>query len=1322
MLLASFPSPDRSRSAHRTPTRRRLQRLRPWIAGITAALLLPLSAGTGAAFASVSVTPAANPDLRASCGLDVALVLDASGSISSAGAESTVRNAAKAFADAFVDTDTKLGVISFSTNVLAHPKLPLTLVTSASIAGIKSEINSYNANGFTNWDDALRETKSYLLDSANNRPTAPDLVVFLTDGAPNTIGDAPSNGGQFSDASPSALDPAITDANAIKGTGAHMLSFGVGQSFTAGNTSFRQALAKVAGWDAAGSVSGVNLASEGFTPQAAFDPETTDVLFETDISKIQSTLNEVATSVCGGSLTISKQVSTPEAPDTYAPAGGWDFTATPSAPASSYSWVLPSTGAATSKTDTTAPTGNAQFQWRVTNVTSWNAAKTIGVVEAVHSGYQMQQPTCTKNGGTDVPVTGFNSATGAFSVDVGHTDVVTCTVRNKAVPQADLSVTKSIIGSAPYSLGTHRIWRVSVHNDGPSATGGVKVTDTLPAGVSFVSASADQGSFDSATGVWNVGTLDSGASAQLDVTVSLDQVGSWQNLAEVTAADEHDPDSTPNNCRDGANLEDDCATSTISITRDYELQVRKSAVTTGPLTLGDSAVFDIEVTNQGPSPAPSGVVVLDSLDAGLTSAVVVGAETDPALACSIDGTNLLTCTYAGHLAAEATTKVRVRGIVGAALDHATAIANRACASAPSDTSRDPVCDQTTIPLAPDLSITKVAAAPAVVTGGVASWTFAVTHAGGPTITQPFTVTDVVPAGLTTPEAVPGAGWDCGVVTITVTCTYTPGSGGLSAGETTTGVVVRGTAALVPPVGSTSPLDNTACVADSYNENDATPQVSSDGNDCATARITVQPQADLSITKSGPASARVDGTIDYSLTVANAGPSATATANFTDTLPSGLTSVSVDAGTGWDCTVVDATLSCTWTGSTIAAGNEFPAVVWTVAVGSALADETAVSNQACVTLESTDPNATDNCSTVRTPFVPVVDLGISKVADADSVLAGGTAVGWSVAVTNYGPSTATTVGVVESLPPGLTDATLTGTGWVCPDSPIASTGDAGVTTPCTYTDPLGVGETTAALFVSAVPGPDFVDGGFVDNLACTSDDIEGDDSASITSATGGQPKLSLPRLDVVHPDCALSSVQVLPVVDLAVTKSGPTSVALGGTATYTIALTNNGPSTATGPVVTDVLPDGLSTTAAGITAGDGWDCAVADVTVTCAWTGDPLPAGATTTDIVIAALVGPPLAAGASVTNQACTTDLIDEVNTPSATDDGNDCGSATTSVTAGGTGTGGGGGTATGAGAAAAASDLPGTGAGVIPEVLLAMALIGCGLIVRAIGARRDLG
>ena len=49
----------------------------------------------------------------------------------------------------------------------------------------------------------------------------------------------------------------------------------------------------------------------------------------------------------------------------------------------------------------------------------------------------------------------------------------------------------------------------------PDAAAGVSVNDLLPAGLSFVSASASQGSYVSGSGVWTVGSVASGVTARV---------------------------------------------------------------------------------------------------------------------------------------------------------------------------------------------------------------------------------------------------------------------------------------------------------------------------------------------------------------------------------------------------------------------------------------------------------------------------------------------------------------------------------------------------------------------------------------------------------------------------------------------------------------------------------------------------------------------------------------------------------------------------------------------------------------------------------------
>ncbi len=74
------------------------------------------------------------------------------------------------------------------------------------------------------------------------------------------------------------------------------------------------------------------------------------------------------------------------------------------------------------------------------------------------------------------------------------------------VVSADLAVTKRVSNALPAEGDTVN-FTVRLVNNGPSATTGVLVTDTLPGGVTFIGAVPTRGLYDPATGLWTVGDL-----------------------------------------------------------------------------------------------------------------------------------------------------------------------------------------------------------------------------------------------------------------------------------------------------------------------------------------------------------------------------------------------------------------------------------------------------------------------------------------------------------------------------------------------------------------------------------------------------------------------------------------------------------------------------------------------------------------------------------------------------------------------------------------------------------------------------------------------
>jgi VWFA-related protein len=118
---------------------------------------------------------------------------------------------------------------------------------------------------------------------------------------------------------------------------------------------------------------------------------------------------------------------------------------------------------------------------------------------------------------------------------------------NNTVNSADLSLTKTVDIPTP-DVGTDVVFTITVSNAGPSDATGVVVTDLLPSGFTYVTDDSG-GAYNPATGVWSVGTVTVGGSQALTITATVKDTGNYINRAQVTAANESDPNT--NNDFDG---------------------------------------------------------------------------------------------------------------------------------------------------------------------------------------------------------------------------------------------------------------------------------------------------------------------------------------------------------------------------------------------------------------------------------------------------------------------------------------------------------------------------------------------------------------------------------------------------------------------------------------------------------------------------------------------------------------------------------------------------------------------------------------------------
>lgn len=151
-----------------------------------------------------------------------------------------------------------------------------------------------------------------------------------------------------------------------------------------------------------------------------------------------------------------------------------------------------------------------------------------------------------------------------FGGDSGTFYQANLTLTSALTNYADLSLTKTVSNSAP-TAGATISYTLQARNASasPNTATGVLVTDVLPLGANYVSHSGS-GTYNPATGVWQVGSLAPGGVASLTITITVNATAGATivNTAEITASSHTDIDSTPGN---GATGEDDYATASFTV-------------------------------------------------------------------------------------------------------------------------------------------------------------------------------------------------------------------------------------------------------------------------------------------------------------------------------------------------------------------------------------------------------------------------------------------------------------------------------------------------------------------------------------------------------------------------------------------------------------------------------------------------------------------------------------------------------------------------------------------------------------------------------------
>lgn len=193
-----------------------------------------------------------------------------------------------------------------------------------------------------------------------------------------------------------------------------------------------------------------------------------------------------------------------------------------------------------------------------------------------------------------------------------------------APDELDLAITKTVINATPAVMSDLITFTITVTNNGPIGANNIVIDDLLPAGLSYDSHSATPGgpgSYDSMTGVWQIGSLVNGNSGILTLNATADMgTGgtTLTNTATISGVDEFDS-NTGNNTASASvvPVEANLSTSTKSVVD----------LNGGQVNPGDQLRYTITLIESGGADALD-VAVLDDAPANtgsISNIVVTGA-------------------------------------------------------------------------------------------------------------------------------------------------------------------------------------------------------------------------------------------------------------------------------------------------------------------------------------------------------------------------------------------------------------------------------------------------------------------------------------------------------------------------------------------------------------------------------------------------------------------------------------------------------------------------------------------------------------------------
>ncbi|MBU1822393.1 MAG: DUF11 domain-containing protein, partial [Bacteroidetes bacterium] len=370
-----------------------------------------------------------------------------------------------------------------------------------------------------------------------------------------------------------------------------------------------------------------------------------------------------------------------------------------------------------------------------------------------------------------------------------------------------------------------------------------------------------------------------------------------------------------------------------------------------------------------------------------------------------------------------------------------------------------------------------------------------------------------------------------------------GSGSISQSVTIPpGGTITYTIPLTIPSGFTGDLVNTATVTAPVGVTDPTP-----GNNSETDTDTQNSRADLSITKSDAKGTYTPGTTTtYTVVVSNTGPSNVVNATVTDNAPNGTTI------TNWTAMFAGGAAGTSAGNGNLSQLVSIPnggSITYTITVAVPASFTGDLVNTATVAAPAgvTDPTPGNNSATDTDTQDSRADLIVSKT-DNKTNYTPGTVTTYTVVVSNAGPSNVVGATFTDNIPANTTwNYTSSGSAGTSGNTTSGTTGISDVLT-------IPVGGSITYTVVLTIPST------FTGDLVNT---------ASVVAPIGVTDETPANN-SVTDTDTQSSSTDLAVVKSIVVPRPEP-----GAQVTFSLLVTNNGPSAATGVEVEDLLPTGYT---------------------------------------------------------------------------------------------------------------------------------------------------